>query len=81
MPSNRAPIRSMAARDRSLRASACRQTVATPQVSNARLSIRRFISVFAPVRSEFRFSQVQPISAVSGIRASSLGAPASAQGQ
>jgi hypothetical protein len=81
MPSNRAPIRSMAARDRALRASACRQTVATPQVSNAWLSIRRFISVFAPVRIASRFSQVQPISAVSGIRASSFGAPASAHGQ
>lgn len=65
-PSNVQPIRSIAARDRALRTSVCRQTHLTCQVSNACVSIRRFMSVFAPVRMAVLLSQVQPISQMSG---------------
>ena len=58
MPSNRAPILSMAWRDRWLRASVCRDTDCTCQTSKACASMRRFISVFAPVLIAFGLSQV-----------------------
>ena len=58
MPSNRAPILSMAWRDRWLRASVCRHTDCTCQVSKACVSMSRFISVFAPVLMARGLSQV-----------------------
>ena len=48
----------MASRDRWLRASVCRHTEDTCQVSKAWVSMRRFISVFAPVLMAFGLSQV-----------------------
>jgi hypothetical protein len=66
MPSNCAPIRSMARRERSLRASVCRHTDCACQVPNACLSMSSFISVFAAVPTAAALSQVYPISQVSG---------------
>jgi hypothetical protein len=56
----------MASRDRWLRASVCRATEETCQTSKACVSMRRFISVFAPVLMAAGLSQVLPISHVSG---------------
>jgi hypothetical protein len=56
------PIGAIAGRDRALRTSAWRQTDLTRQVSNAWVSMRRFISVFAPVRAAVSVSQVRSIS-------------------
>jgi hypothetical protein len=57
-PSNVPPIRWIAFRDRWFRTSVCRQTERTRHTSKAWASISRFISVFAPVRSASRASQV-----------------------
>ena len=54
----RPPIRWIASRDRWFRTSVCRHTERTPHTSKAWVSISRFISVFAPVRSASRASQV-----------------------
>jgi hypothetical protein len=48
----------MASRDRWFRASVCRHTEATCQTSKACASMRRFISVFAPVLIAVGLSQV-----------------------
>jgi hypothetical protein len=48
----------MASRDRWFRASVCRHTDCTCQVSKACVSMSRFISVFAPVLMAFGLSQV-----------------------
>jgi hypothetical protein len=48
----------MASRDRWLRASVCRHTDCTRQVSKACVSMSRFISVFAPVLTALGLSQV-----------------------
>ena len=57
-PSNVPPIRWIASCDRWFRTSVCRHTERTRQTSKAWVSISRFISVFAPVRSASRASQV-----------------------
>jgi len=59
-------MRLMAWRDRSLRASVWKHTLCTPHVLKAKVSIRRFISVFAPVLMAEGASQVWPISYRSG---------------
>ncbi len=58
MPSKRAPNRSMACRDRAFRASVCRHTDCTCQVSKACVSMSRFMSVFAPVLMAFGLRKV-----------------------
>jgi len=75
MPSNWAPIRSIARRERSLRASVCRHTDSTSQTSKAWPSMSRFISVFAAVRIAERASHVYPISQTSGAGNLCLGWP------
>jgi hypothetical protein len=52
------PIRRIAFCDRWFRTSVCRHTERTRHTSKAWVSISRFISVFAPVRSASRASQV-----------------------
>jgi hypothetical protein len=58
VPSYVRPIRARASRDRWFRASVCRHTDWTRQVSKACASMSRFISVFAPVLIAFGLSQV-----------------------
>jgi hypothetical protein len=58
MPSNVPPIRRIASCDRWFRTSVCRHTERTRHTSKAWVSISRFISVLAPVRSASRASQV-----------------------
>jgi hypothetical protein len=58
MPSKRAPIRCIASRERWFLASVCRHTDWPFQVSKAWVSMRRFISVFAPVLIASGLSQV-----------------------
>lgn len=65
-PSKVAPRRAIAARERSLRASVCRQTRSTSQCSNAKVSSSVLASVLTPVRMVERASQVWPISQASG---------------
>src|SRR5207253_2597932 len=57
-PSNRAPMRASAARERSLRTSVWKHTRRTPQLSNAWVSIRSLASVLAAVRMASAASQV-----------------------
>jgi hypothetical protein len=57
-PSNLAPSRWIASRDRWFRASVCRHTDCTCQLSKAWASISRFISVFTPVLIASLLSQV-----------------------
>jgi hypothetical protein len=66
MPSYFAPTRRSALLDRSFLASVWKHTLWTCHVSKAKVSISRFISVFAPVLMAERASQVWPISQVSG---------------
>ena len=65
-PSNRAPSRRIAFRERWLRASVMRLTRWTRQWSNAWASIKSFASVLIGVRCAAAASQVQPISTTSG---------------
>ena len=66
MPSRRPPTRSIARRDRALRASVLSVTRSTPQVSKAWLSISSLASGLQPVRWADAASQVLPISATVG---------------
>lgn len=66
MPSSFAPIRSMALRERTFRASVLRVTRWTSQRSKAWASMRRLASVFTTVRWAPGASQVQPISTACG---------------
>src|ERR1700720_1193077 len=75
IPSNFPPIRSMAARERLLRISVCRQTRSTCHFSKASFNKRNFASVLAPVRMAELLSQVYPISQASGERPPYLGLP------
>ena len=57
-PSKRAPVRSMAARERLLRASVFKSRRATPQFSNAYRNNKYLASVFSPVPWADAASQV-----------------------
>lgn len=77
-----APSRSIAARERRLRASARSEIRCTPQASKAWRSISSLASVLIPVPWASGDSQVRPISAASGtaVAGSPIG-PAGSGGQ